>query len=555
MKNKVIIAIYIVLSIFFSKCTFECLDNSEITEISKLELVCKVWGYLKYYHPGVGSGKIDWDLELFKILNELDSAHTKKDVNQVISNVLIDLSPFKTCDISSHVSEENVIKRINLSWLNDTLLLSNNNSSSLKLLYDNRQPYKNHYVSPNIIIGIGEFENEKIYSDSLFPSKKLRLLALFRYWNVINYFYPHLELNEEPWDSVLVDFIPQFIELEDTLGYHLKVLELTSHLNDGHVWTNSNVINLYLGIYSLPIKLRYIADKVVIRTFFSENLVSDYNIKCGDQILEINDIKITELINRQKKYYSFSNETHHTRRILEDLLSTQTKDTVSLFIDRLGERFTVKMKPLLLCELYQIEEKEEKNKLAYSIINDSTGYINLKFLDVDDVGRVMEKLMDKEKIIIDIRNYPKGVLYKLSEFFNSDSVEFVKILVPNTDKPGEFLYDTILKTGRRNNEYFQGKLILLVNEQTQSHAEFTVMCLQASPNVITIGSTTAGTDGNVSCIFLPGGIVSYFTGLGIEYPDGTPTQRIGIQIDYFIKPSIRDLQNNHDPLIEFAVKI
>jgi len=555
MKNTAIIAIYIVLSIAFSKCTFECIDNSEITEISKLELACKVWGYLKYYHPGVGNEETDWDMELFKMLNELDSAHTKKDVNQVISNVLNDLSQYKSYDISSHVSTENIIKRINLSWLNDTLLLSNNNSSSLKSLYDNKQSYKNQYIFPNEIIGIGEFENEKTYSDSLFPSKKLRLLALFRYWNVINYFYPHLELNEEPWDSVLVKFIPQFIELKDTLDYHLKVLELTAYLNDGHVWTISNVINLHLGIYSLPIKLKYIADKVVIRKFFSDSLVNDYNIKRGDQILGINNIKTAKLITFKSKYYSFSNKTHHTRRILEDLLSTQTKDTVSLFIDRLGEKFTVKMKPLLLYTLYQIEEKEEKSKLAYNIINDSTGYINLRLLDLDEVRAVMEKLMEKKKIIIDIRNYPKGVLYRLSEFFNSDSVEFVRILIPNTEKPGEFLYDKTLKTGRRNHDYYKGKLILLVDEQTQSHAEFTVMCLQTSPNVITIGSTTAGTDGNVSYISLPGGIVSYFTGLGIEYPDGTPTQRIGIKIDYYIKPSIRDLQYNHDPLIEFAVNI
>ena len=134
MKNKIIITISIIFSIVFSKCTLECIDNSEITEISKLELACKVWGYLKYYHPGAGSGEVDWDLELFKMLNELDSVNTKKDVNQIISNMLNDLSQFKTSDIGSHVSAKNVMKKINLSWLNDTLLLSNNNSFNLCLL-------------------------------------------------------------------------------------------------------------------------------------------------------------------------------------------------------------------------------------------------------------------------------------------------------------------------------------------------------------------------------------------------------------------------------------
>jgi carboxyl-terminal processing protease len=50
---------------------------------------------------------------------------------------------------------------------------------------------------------------------------------------------------------------------------------------------------------------------------------------------------------------------------------------------------------------------------------------------------------------------------------------------------------------------YHGKVIILVNELTQSHAEFTVMALQAAPHSIVIGSQTAGADGNVSWVFLP----------------------------------------------------
>jgi carboxyl-terminal processing protease len=52
----------------------------------------------------------------------------------------------------------------------------------------------------------------------------------------------------------------------------------------------------------------------------------------------------------------------------------------------------------------------------------------------------------------------------------------------------------------------RGKVILLGDEQTQSHAEFTMMALKTAPDVTIVGSPTAGADGNVSLIALPGGL-------------------------------------------------
>ena len=38
--------------------------------ISNLELLGKIWGFLKYHHPEVGKGKYDWDDELLQFLSE-----------------------------------------------------------------------------------------------------------------------------------------------------------------------------------------------------------------------------------------------------------------------------------------------------------------------------------------------------------------------------------------------------------------------------------------------------------------------------------------------------
>ncbi len=555
MKFRIFIGICLLILLIFTKCALNSKEKRKINEISKLELICKVWGFIKYYHPKVYSGEIDWDKKLLETLTKLDTSFYKNQVNNIISELINNLGDVKFENVNTNDSGKIIIKHAGQTWLEDTSILSQRNSNILLNFYKSKQPLDNHYVTQDVDIGIPLFENEKKYSDSLLPSENLRLLSLFRYWNIINYFYPHLEINDRPWDSILIDFIPQFIITQDTLSYHLKVLELTSQLNDGHIWTESWIINLHFGIYCPPIKLKSIENFPVIESFFSDSLANNFNIKPGDQLIEINNEPIENIINRKKKYYSYSNSSQYTRRILEELLITSTDDTLALLIDRYGERINVNIKPYLLYELYQIQDIESKNKSVFRIIDDSIGYINLKYLENEEVDFVMNSLMAMKKIIIDIRNYPKGVLYKLSEYFNPSPINFVRVFIPNIDKPGEFVYEEPIQTGIINNSYYRGKIILLVDEQTQSHAEFTVMCLQTAPNVITIGSTTAGTDGNVSHVYLPGGIITYFTGIGIEYPDGTSTQRIGIKIDSIIQPKIRDLQNNYDRLIDVATQL
>ena len=66
--------------------------------------------------------------------------------------------------------------------------------------------------------------------------------------------------------------------------------------------------------------------------------------------------------------------------------------------------------------------------------------------------------------------------------------------------------------------HYAGRVAILVDEVTQSQAEYTTMAFRTAPGAIVIGSTTAGADGNVSTVPLPGGLSSYISGIGVFYP-------------------------------------
>jgi C-terminal processing protease CtpA/Prc len=70
-----------------------------------------------------------------------------------------------------------------------------------------------------------------------------------------------------------------------------------------------------------------------------------------------------------------------------------------------------------------------------------------------------------------------------------------------------------------------------------------------------VGSQTAGADGNVTQVAIPGGYEAWFSGLGILYPDGGQTQRKGIRVDVEVKPTMEGLKAGKDEVLEAALKL
>jgi C-terminal processing protease CtpA/Prc len=80
------------------------------------------------------------------------------------------------------------------------------------------------------------------------------------------------------------------------------------------------------------------------------------------------------------------------------------------------------------------------------------------------------------------------------------------------------------------------------------------MAFRTATDAIVIGSTTAGADGNVSTVPLPGGLSSYISGIGVFYPDRRPTQQIGILPDIQVTPTIEGIRAGRDELLEEAIR-
>lgn len=168
----------------------------------------------------------------------------------------------------------------------------------------------------------------------------------------------------------------------------------------------------------------------------------------------------------------------------------------------------------------------------------------------------MNDIKNTKGLIIDLRCYPSATLtYSLTEYLLPQTQPFAKFTNASLINPGNFIWTEPFFVGINRNDYYKGKVVVLINEWTQSASEFFVMALQTVPGVTIIGSRTAGADGNISEIYLSGQVLTYMSGIGVYYPDGRETQRIGIIPDIEVRPTVRGIQESRDEVLEKALEI
>ena len=527
-----------------SKISNISLNQNNIENLKKLGLI---WGYLKYYHPGVAEGNYNWDYELFRIYKKTENA-AAEERDQILTDWIKGLGKFQTAKNSE---PKNVKIKPDLDWITNSGF-SKELTELLLQLKDAKRPKVNYYVDffPNV--DNPDFRHENPYREMKYPDEGFRLLSLYRYWNMIQYYFPYKNLIEEDWKGVLKEFIPKFINAKDETEYNLASLELIGRIHDTHanIWGNSKSLEKYFGERYSPVQLTFAENKPVVEDFYDEKLGTQTGLKKGDVITEINGENVDAIIKRSLKYLPAPNYPTQLRDISRKLLRSNA-ETISLTILRDGKTEEKTIKTYAYSDIKIIKEPKE----FFKMLDGNIAYVYMGSVNADLLPEVFEKIKNTKGLVIDFRSYPSDfVVFKMGKLLKPEPLDFVKFTNTNNSQPGLFTFTPSLKTQGTGKKYYQGKIAILINETTQSSAEYHTMAFRTAPNAKVFGSTTAGADGNVSDIKLPGNISTMISGIGIYYPDGKETQRIGIVPDVEVKPTIDGIKNNKDEVLEKATK-
>jgi hypothetical protein len=522
-----------------------------LSETEKIAATAKVWGFLKYYHPAVADGKYNWDEQLFEILPKVENSASREQLSQVYIDWISNLKQVKKCkECEIEQGHEYFDKNFDLTWIEDEQLFTKELSGKLKYIEANRHMGKKHYVSASKQVGNIEVRNEINYEGFEWQDKNLRLLSLFRYWNIVEYFFPYKYLTDTDWDDVLKIMIPKFLNPETETDFHLAMLELVVSIDDSHAGFSSDLTRAFFGNYWIPAGFRLIDEKAVITWFYDDSLASMNDLKIGDAITKIDNKDVGAIFKENQKYITGSNLARKMRYPFNSIINGATD---SVYIEYIRDSKTYsKSISRYFYDDFNFNRQENK---SFKILDGNIGYVNMGEIKANDISDVMTSLKDTRAIVFDIRIYPKEMLLSITNYISSTTQDFWKKICPDLDYPGRFIWKNGNRGYNENGDLdYKGKVVLLVNERTHSMAEFTTMCLQTGDNVTTIGSQTSGADGNTSKIEMVGGFITAFSGIGIFYPDGTETQRKGIKIDIEVKPTIQGIVEERDEVLERAIE-
>ncbi len=520
-----------------------------VTESQKLESLCRVWGFLKYYHPHVAKGNLNWDQQLFQKIDELGSVNDQQALNNLYSDWITSLgevAPCKECSIKEN--KVYFLKNFDLSWIDHPQIFSRDLSQKLHYIENNRNLGDHYYfgISGRKIY----FRNEKSYG-SKFTSKAASLLELFRYWNYVAYFFPYKYETDQNWNDVLTEMISKFLMIDNDESYHLALAELVTKTDDSHAYLSSKEIqrNLY-GNRKIPVEYSYAEGKLVITKINTTKPRDKNPLHTGDVIYDIEGKTIPQIINSLGKYVPASNSWGKVNKIKDKLLFSNS-DSVSVKIEREGQNMEIKTKTYFVRDISH-EKKKTPKKWKFIDKEKKIGYVNMEIIEKEDLNEMYDDLKSAASLIFDLRNYPKQTIIPLSYLLLPEPSVYYQFTFPDPYYPGKF-YSRKNVTGRKNPEYYKGNVIVLVDESTQSQAETTTMMFKQHPRAKIIGSNTSGANGDV-IIFKIADLDTRFTGLGAYYPDGRETQRIGIIPDIFVKPTVEGIKNGKDEVLERALE-
>ena len=526
-----------------------------------LLLLGRVWGYAKYHHPRFVVAGANVDSALMDVVPRVLAAPSAAAARDSIAAWLDAVGAPPPCgsDCAPPPAPAPMSSAFHpeLDWIRAGAVVGAAVAPRLERIHAARpRVAKQHYVGPVANVANPEFTNEPQYTAAELDRPAVRALGVFRLWNILEYWFPYRDLMERDRVAILREALPAAWGAERLDDYQRVLIRLIARARDTHanVWSSLGA-RPPVGPYALPVALRMIEGKPVVFAFTNDTLGPRSGLRVGDAILAVDGASVDSLFRAWTPLYAASNEPTRERDMARGLV--RGMDTVvTLLVDRDGRRTTVRASRVLPSLLDpRAGAYHHLPGPTFQMLTPEVAYVKLATLRRDSVNGYLEQARDAKVLVIDNRNYPSDFpIYALGARLVPSRTPFARFTRADWSNPGAFVWDEVAQLSLQpQGPTFAGKVVVLVNEVTQSSAEFHAMAFRTAPGAIVVGSTTAGADGNVSRIPLPGGMQAMITGIGTFYPDRRPTQQIGIVPDLVARPTLAGFRAGRDEVLEAGV--
>jgi C-terminal processing protease CtpA/Prc len=380
--------------------------------------------------------------------------------------------------------------------------------------------------------------------DALMPAELARL-DVASLWPVVRHFYPYQERVDD-WSGMLHDALESSTAVSDRESHRRVLQRMLAALEDGHVNVIDRDESAQVDRALLPIALQAVDGALVVAGSRDPD-----RIRPGDRIAAIDGEPAEEWIADRLAHHSGSPQWR-MRRAGIDLLRGPRGEARTIELARGDEQIKVELvheldEPLPVRALDPVAE------LAEGVV-----YINLDRIDQTALDETIPRLAEASGVVFDLRGYPSGLNPAfLGHLMDSDDdwQGWMRVLVARAPG-GDLVEADRFEWGMPAiAPRIQAPVVFLTDANAISYSESILGLVKYHRLGTIVGSNTAGSNGNILPVNLPGQFQVIYTGMRVIGPDGEPFQGRGIEPDVRVYPGIEGLREGRDEVLERALEL
>ncbi|WP_316806130.1 S41 family peptidase [Pedobacter agri] len=319
--------------------------------------------------------------------------------------------------------------------------------------------------------------------------------------------------------------------------------KMTAKLKDGHisVWYTGNKSQYYP-----PFSWDWIENKLVIKSVMDSTL----KLKKGDIVEKINGQDAGNYFQKIYEHISAATPGYLNHRAKTESLIGE-KDTPFNIVLAGGQQVNTSRK--IHASSYNADASRQE--AIKSLGNDIT-YISISNAKMKKIDESIELLKSSKAIICDLRGYPTdntGLIEYLmvGDDTSSKWMQIPQIIYPDQEKL--ITYQNERWPLKAKAPHLNAKIFFLIDGRAISYAESYMSFIEHYKLATIIGQPTAGTNGNVNSINLPGGFNMWFTGMKVLKHDGSQHHGVGIIPNIYVNQTVKGIIEGRDEILERAI--
>jgi len=372
--------------------------------------------------------------------------------------------------------------------------------------------------------------------------ESVRLADVVIVWNVFQHFYPYFDVVKVDWDAVLTRALERALA-DRTEEEFLRTLNgLVARLDDGHGGVY-HALQQKLG--TPPFRVEWIEEKAVVTAS------RDASFKRGDVLLAVDGRKAEDIIRDDEEFLSGSPQWKRFKACSQFALAPAVT-TSSAKIQRGGEVLEIPFE-----HSAQPPVVVPPALLPIAPLKDGVFYVDLSRASWQDINARIKELAAARGVVFDLRGYPNGnhqVLCHLLREPDKSSAWMKVPLVVLPDREGwtyqEMGWNLITMT-----PHIGGRVVFLTDGRAISYSESFLSFVEHYKLGEIVGEPTAGANGNVNPLTLPGGYNVAWTGMKVVKHDGSQHHTIGILPTVPCRRTAAGVAAGRDELLEKALEL